>query len=100
MTDRLQAFTGDRASAEVLRRSLRAVADTYADQPLGDLVRDVLAGRRDIRELAQDPEFAELTARGMRAQEEAWAALTPEQRQQHLRAGETYLDALDDELGR
>ena len=42
--DPLVAFTGDRAAAEVMRRSLRAVADDYADRPLGAMVREVLAG--------------------------------------------------------
>ena len=78
--DRLDEFTGDRASAEVFRRTLRALADEYADRPLGAMVREVLAGRRDVRDLASDPDFAEMSARGMRAQEEAWDALTPDER--------------------
>ena len=97
--DPLVAFTGDRAAAEVMRRSLRAVADDYADRPLGAMVREVLAGRRDVRDLATDPDFAEISARGMRAQEEAWAALTPEERTEQVRLGEAYLAGLDEELG-
>lgn len=96
--DPLAAFTGDRAAAEVMRRSLRAVAEEYTDQPLGALVREVLAGRRAVRDLASDPAFADMSARGMRAQEAAWAALTPEQRTEEVRVGEAYLADLDDEL--
>lgn len=96
--DSLVAFTGDRASAEVLRRTLRDVAEEYADRPLGTMVREVLAGRREVRDLASDPDFADLTARGMLAQEDAWAALTPEQRAERVRLGEAYLAELDDEL--
>lgn len=98
MSDALTAFTGDRASAEVLRRSLQAVADEYADRPLGELVREVLAGRREVRDLATDPDFADLTDRGMRAHQEAWDALTPEEQAQQVRLGEAYLADLDDEL--
>jgi hypothetical protein len=98
VSDSLMAFTGDRASAEVLRRTLRAVADEYADQPLGTIVREVLAGRREVRDLATDPDFAELADRGMRAHQEAWDALTPEERAHQTRLGEAYLADLDDEL--
>lgn len=62
------------------------------------MVREVLAGHREVRDLADDPDFADLTARGMRAQEEAWAALTPEERAPQVRLGEAYLAGLDAEL--
>lgn len=98
--DGLEAFTGDRASAALLRRSLQTMADAYSDAPLGAALRDVLAGRRDVRELADDPDFADFTARGMQAQQEAWNALTPHQRGEQLRAGEAYLAELDRDLQR
>lgn len=96
--DRLVDFTGDRASAEVFRRTLRAVAEDYADRPLGAMVREVLAGRRGVRDLACDPDFAEMTARGMLAHEEMWAALTPDERAEQVRRGEAHLADLDGEL--
>lgn len=96
--DRLADFTGDRASAEVFRRTLRALADEYAERPLGAMVREVLAGRRDVRDLASDPDFAEMSARGMRAQEEAWEQLSPDERTEQLRRGKAYLADLDGEL--
>lgn len=96
--DHLEMFTGDAASAEVLRRSLRAMADEFADQPLGEKILAVLQGRVDLRDVASDPDFAEFAANGMRAQEAAWAALTPEEREHQLRAGEEFLAELDQDL--
>ena len=96
--DHLEQFTGDAASAEVLRRSLRAMADEFTDQPLGEKILAVLQGRADLRDVASDPDFAEFTANGMRAQEEAWAALTPEEREQQLRAGQEFLADLEQDL--
>lgn len=90
-TDGLEDFTGDERSAQVLRNSLRALAQQAAGTPLGDEVQDVLAGRRHIRELANNEEFAQLTTDGMHAFEESWAQLSPAEREQQLREGEAYL---------
>lgn len=98
LDDGLEAITGDRASAEVLRRSLREMAQRYAGSPLGSKVREVLAGRRDLGELADDPEFAAFTASGMREYHQAWDALTPQEREQQLAAGEAYLTSLGEEI--
>ncbi|MFC7492701.1 MULTISPECIES: hypothetical protein [unclassified Nocardioides] len=94
--DDLQAFTGDAAGAEIMRRSLRAMADHYAGTPLGDRVREVLAGRIGIRELAADPEFEDFTRRGMQAWSELWESLGPEERAAGLEAGR----AFETEVGR
>lgn len=90
--DDLDAFTGDTAGGEIMRWSLRAMADHYAGTPLGDRVRDVLAGRLGIRELAQDPEFAEFTARGMQVWSDLWASLSPEERAARIEAGRRFVN--------
>lgn len=96
MTDPLQSLTGDLAGAVVLRRSLTALAEQEAGTPLGYRIREVLAGERDVRALADDPRFVDLTRRGMEAFADQWAALDPAERERQLRAGEEYLAALDD----
>jgi hypothetical protein len=94
--DPLQALTGDHAGAVLLRRSLTALADAEAGSALGYRVREVLAGDRDVRSLADDPDFVELTRRGMEAFTAEWEGLSPQQRSEQLRAGQELLAALDD----
>ena len=94
--DPLQAITGDRAGALVLRRSLTALAEQDQGSPLARAIRDVLAGRRDLRDLAQDPEMAAIIADGMRAQERTWARLSDKEQARELAAGEAYLADLEE----
>jgi hypothetical protein len=93
--DDLDAFAGDPAGGEIMRRSLRALADHHDGTPLGDRVSEVLAGRLGIRDLAEDAEFAEFTRRGMQAWSEVWSSLSPEERAAQLEAGQ----AVEAELG-
>ncbi len=94
-SDPLLALTGDHAGAALLRQSLTQLAEQHDGTPLAVSVREVLAGRLDVRELALDPEFAAFTGRGMESFTEAWEGLSPEERAEQLRAGEAYLAALD-----
>lgn len=96
MNDPLQSLTGDAGGAVLLRRSLTQLAALEAGTPLGYRIREVLAGERDVRSLADDPAFADLTRRGMAAFVAEWEAMDPEERERQLRAGEEYLAALDD----
>jgi len=86
--DSIEEFTGDRAAAEVLRDSLRQLAERYDGHPLGQQIAEVLAGRGSMRELADDPEFASLAHEGMRKVAQEWAALSAEERATYVdRAG-------------
>ncbi len=96
--DSLEAFTGDRAAAEQLRRSLTALRDEYAGSPLADQLDDVLTGREDFRTLADDPEFASLAHEGARKFQEYWASLSADQRAELARAGEATLHEIEGEL--
>ena len=78
--DSIEEFTGDRAGADLLRTSLRGLAERYAGHPLGRQVAEVLAGRASMRDLADDPEFASLAREGMRRVADEWRSLTPEAR--------------------
>ncbi|WP_248580399.1 hypothetical protein [Nocardioides sp. InS609-2] len=88
--DDLDAFTGDAAGGEIMRRSLEAMAKDYAGTPLGDRVRDVLTGRLGIRELAEDSEFQAFTTRGMEAYDELWSSMSAEERAEAIKAGQAY----------
>jgi len=87
--DSISRFVGDDpAAARQLRRSLSILADEYAGQPLGRQIAEVLAGRRTMRDLADDPEFASMAHGGMRSFAEQWEAMTPEERSRLVREGE------------
>jgi hypothetical protein len=80
-------FTGDEASAAVLARSLETLATEVEDAELGRRLRAVAAGRDDIRGLVDHPEMVEVLARGRAAFDRAWAALSPEEQEAELEAG-------------
>lgn len=91
--DSVLAFTaGDAAAADHLRAALRGIADEHAGTPLGRLVESTLAGRTEMRALADDPDFVALTSRGARAYQEAWQSLDPEQRARLTEQAERALD--------
>jgi hypothetical protein len=99
--DSLDEFTGgDRAAAENLRRSLRAMSEHYAGTPLARQVQGVLDGRTTLRELAGDPEFASMTQQGMREFAETWQSMSPQERSDAMAEGEAYGAGLKEELRR
>jgi hypothetical protein len=78
--DRFLAFTGDRASAARLRANLVTIAEDHPGTGIAAIVGEVLAGRRAIRDLADDPEFSAVVEVGMDDYRRYLASLTPEQR--------------------
>ena len=101
MSDSIDDFTaGERAAADQLRRSLRILGDHYAGTPLARQIADVLAGRKDFRSLAGDPEFASLAHEGMRQFGQEWDSKSAEGREALVREGESFGAAVDEELNR
>lgn len=100
LPDSLEDFTGDRAGAVQLRRSLEVLRDTYAGTPLGDQIQLTIDGRLTMRELADDPEFASMAHQGMQQFAEEWEAKSPEEKQALIQEGEAYERAIEDDLGR
>ncbi|WP_109507282.1 hypothetical protein [Nocardioides speluncae] len=98
-TDPFEEFTGDRAGAVQLRRSLTVLRDKYAGTPLGHQLQLTLEGRMTMRDLAGDPEFASLAQAGMREYAEQWAAMSPEEKQALVRESEAAERAANEELG-
>ena len=94
--DPLQALTGDAGAATLLRQSLTQLAADADGTALGYRVSEVLAGERDVRDLGDDPEFAELTRRGMLAFTAEWEALSPQEQAEQRAAGEAYLAGLEE----
>ena len=88
--DDIESFTGDAAGAAILRRSLRELADLEVGTPLADRIRDVLAGRLGMRELAADADLASFAQRGMSEFDQLWSQLGPAERAEALAAGRAY----------
>jgi hypothetical protein len=96
MNDTLLAFTGDEAAAGRLRDSLRRIAADTADPDLRRDLQAVLNGRLDVRALIGDSRLEPLVARGVAMFEEAWAALTPEERASAVDAAKRSVSEKDD----
>lgn len=93
LDDELVRLTGgDLEAARLVRSNLAALRDQLADAPgqeeLRRSVDAVLTGRSTMRELAADPAFEALTRDGMHQAQQAWSALTREQRDAAMRAGD------------
>ena len=78
--DQFFAFTGDQASAARLRANLATLAEAQPGTGIASIVGEVLAGRRAIRDLADDPEFSSVIDVGMDAYRSYLESLTPEER--------------------
>ncbi len=91
---------GDRAAAENLRRSLRALSEHFAGTPLAEQIQDVLQGRTTLRDLAEDPEFASMTQQGMREFAQTWESMTPVERSDAVTLGESWGASMEKELRR
>lgn len=87
----LVEFTGDLASAAVLRRSLLSLAAEAHDPAFADQVRAVAAGGSDIHELLDHPEMKVVIDRGLAEYDRVWAELSPEEREHEIAAGRRYL---------
>jgi len=95
--DSIEAFAGDPAGGRMLRHSLEVLAREYAGHPLAHQIAAVLDGRKDMRDLAGDPELATLAQQGMRRFAEQWEQLGPEERAELIAQGEEAAGALDDD---
>jgi hypothetical protein len=77
---------GGPANEVLLREALRAARARSADPAFRDLVGDVLAGRRDLREAARTPEFGRAVGTAVRDWASEWDGM-PESERRRL-AGE------------
>ncbi|MBC2932243.1 hypothetical protein [Nocardioides sp. zg-1228] len=78
--DEFLAFTGDQASAARLRANLISIAEDHPGTGVEAVVGEVLAGRRPIRDLADDPEFSDVIAVGMDDYRRYLSSLTADER--------------------
>ncbi len=78
--DHLVSFTGDPGSAARLRANLVTLAEDHPGTGIASIVGEVLAGRRPVRDLADDPEFSQVIEVGMDDYRSYLASLTPEER--------------------
>ncbi|MDZ5661217.1 hypothetical protein SFC79_05515 [Nocardioides sp. S-58] len=79
--DPFVAHTGSPEAALLLRRNLTAIADENRGTATGRLVRDVLAGQRDLGDLEHDADFMALVRGGVRQYEDHLASLSPEEKE-------------------
>ncbi|AEI13633.1 hypothetical protein [Cellulomonas gilvus] len=82
----------DAGMDRMLRRSLTELRDQNAGTPLGDLLDDVLAGRRSLRDVARTPEFDAAVAPAAQKATQQWAALSPEERDTLVAQGKAQLE--------
>jgi len=75
-----QLAHGDPAGARQLRAGLAAFARQVDDPQLRKLVADVLAGRRNVRQVLQSEKFNEIGEQRLANLKEGLARLTDEQR--------------------
>jgi hypothetical protein len=82
----------DAGMDRMLRRSVVELRDRSAGTPLADLLDDVLAGRRSLRDVARTPEFDAAVAPAAREASEQWANLSPEERDALVAQGKATLE--------
>jgi hypothetical protein len=90
--DPFTELTGDPEAARLLRANLTAIAEQHRGTAMGALVRDVLAGRRPVRDLEVDGEFMALTRAGVRQYQDHWDSLSDEERRGLVLEAEALLD--------
>ena len=78
--DQFELFTGDRAAAMRLRANLSRIAEEHPGTAIESIAHDVLAGRRYIRDLADDPEFSKIITEGVDDYRRYLDTLTPTER--------------------
>lgn len=78
--DPFEVFTGDRASAARLRANLTQISADHAGTEVAVIADQVLAGRRPIRDLADDPGFSAVLEEGMEDYRRFLESLTPAER--------------------
>ncbi|MBA3782812.1 MAG: hypothetical protein H0X12_13295 [Nocardioides sp.] len=93
--DPFTEVTGDPHAAELLRTNLTAMAQQHEGTAMGHLVRDVLHGRRPLRDLEDDREFMKLTRSGVQEYQNHWDSLSADERAQLTSEAEALLDEDD-----
>lgn len=78
--DPFVAHTDSMEAASLLRRNLQAIADQHRGTAMARLIRDVLAGQRDLSDLEHDQDFMRLTRSGVQQYEDHLAILSPEEK--------------------
>lgn len=78
--DQFELFTGDRAAAMRLRANLTRIAQERPGTAVESIAREVLAGRRSIRDLTDDPEFSKVITEGVDGYRRYLDTLTPAER--------------------
>ncbi|WP_282946500.1 hypothetical protein [Cellulomonas endometrii] len=76
-----------------LRQQLTVLRDRAAGTELGDVLDDVLAGRRTLRDAARTPAFGGAVEPAVAETTTAWARLAPEKRAELAADGERELHA-------
>ncbi|WP_040793497.1 hypothetical protein [Nocardia paucivorans] len=88
---------GDIGLSRHLARSLRTIADNTADPGLKTQIREILAGRGSVRELAQGEAFNRLLDRALPSALQAAQRLSDEQLHRLAEQGRGELDRLRNE---
>jgi hypothetical protein len=78
----LSLVGGDAERARQLRANIAVFARRLGDPQITRMVNEVLAGRRNVREVFRTPQFTEVTDRNLGRIEEGLGRLTPEQREE------------------
>ena len=78
--DPFEVFAGDRTAAVRLRANLARIAQEHPGTPVEAIAQEVLAGRRSIRDLADDPEFSKVIKDGVDDYRRYLDTLTPAER--------------------
>lgn len=87
--DAFTAFThGDAVAAEQLRRAFTVIRDHSKDPEVARAARQVLDGRRSVREVVEEPEVAGAMESGMSRFRHEWDGLGDEERRALLAEGE------------
>lgn len=76
-----------------LRANLRTLRDRASSPDLAAMLDDVLAGRRNLREVARTPEWNEAVAPASQQMTQQWARLSPQERDALVAEGREQLEA-------
>lgn len=79
--DPLLPRTGSAEASALLRRNLTAIADQRRGTATARMVREVLAGQRDLADLEDDDDFMGLVRSGVQQYEDHVASLSPDEKE-------------------
>jgi hypothetical protein len=96
----LEQMSGNPALANQIKQSLRQLNDGRAGPGLAELARDVLAGRTDLRTIAQHSAYANQLTDAIQRFHHWYTQLTPDERDQLADDTRAYLlDGHDNPAG-